>query len=179
MLNFPEASVLVERENPLTGLRISTVALGTTAPDGSGTVPVTEVELPADCAARVGPIRTETARKNKKRANTRIEVITPLLQRDQSRLKKMFRNRCFLNRRWRTDVQRGDQQKGFRRGRLAKRQSRADKDGDRVVSRPGQRGGMRHRTNRTLVIRGIRFCRVDVIGLRDSSKQNQHHTEQR
>jgi hypothetical protein len=29
---------------------MSTVALGTTAPEGSETVPVTEVELPPDCA---------------------------------------------------------------------------------------------------------------------------------
>src|SRR5579864_88027 len=46
MLNLPPLSVVVVRSRPLTGLRISTVALGTRAPVGSRTVPVTEVELP-------------------------------------------------------------------------------------------------------------------------------------
>jgi hypothetical protein len=44
--NFPAASVTAFREKPLTGLRTSTVALVTTAPDGSTTVPAIKVELP-------------------------------------------------------------------------------------------------------------------------------------
>ena len=44
--NLPPASVTTERENPLIGLRTSTVALGTTAPEESATVPVMEVEAP-------------------------------------------------------------------------------------------------------------------------------------
>jgi hypothetical protein len=48
MVNLPELSVVAVRSKPLTGLRISTVALGTTAPEGSVTVPVTDVEFPAD-----------------------------------------------------------------------------------------------------------------------------------
>jgi len=49
MANLPDASVVVVRSKALTGLRIVTVAFGTTAPDGSTTTPTTELELP-DCA---------------------------------------------------------------------------------------------------------------------------------
>ena len=49
------------RLKPLTGFWISTVALGTTAPDGSTTVPVTGAELPPDCALALPP----NARANK------------------------------------------------------------------------------------------------------------------
>jgi hypothetical protein len=49
-VNFPALSVSVERTKPLTGFRTSTVALATTAPVGSTTVPVIDVEVP-DCAA--------------------------------------------------------------------------------------------------------------------------------
>jgi len=49
------------RLKPLTGLRTSTVALATTAPVGSTTVPVTEVELPPDCALALG---SKSQRKN-------------------------------------------------------------------------------------------------------------------
>jgi hypothetical protein len=45
--------VVVVRSKALTGLCISTAALGTTAPDGSTTVPETELELPPDCAFAV------------------------------------------------------------------------------------------------------------------------------
>ena len=60
MLNFPELSVVTVRSKALTGLRISTVAFATTAPVGSTTVPVTEVELPPDCASR---LKTQDQRK--------------------------------------------------------------------------------------------------------------------
>ncbi len=60
MVNLPDLSVVAFRSNWLTGLWISTVALGTTAPDGSATVPVTEVELPPDCATAFSP----NAKKN-------------------------------------------------------------------------------------------------------------------
>jgi hypothetical protein len=43
---LPEASVDVVLEKPLTGLRASTAAFGTTAPEGSVTTPVIEPELP-------------------------------------------------------------------------------------------------------------------------------------
>jgi hypothetical protein len=46
IMNFPEVSLVVLRSNPLTGLLIVTVALGTSASVGSWTVPLTEVELP-------------------------------------------------------------------------------------------------------------------------------------
>jgi hypothetical protein len=49
MAKFPDASVVVVLSKALTGLRIVTLAFGTTAPDGSTTVPVTELDLP-DCA---------------------------------------------------------------------------------------------------------------------------------
>jgi hypothetical protein len=49
--------VVTVRSNWLTGLRISTVAFGTTAPLGSNTVPVTAVEFPADCAWTLRPIK--------------------------------------------------------------------------------------------------------------------------
>jgi len=46
MLNFPVASVTAVREKPLTGFRASTVAFGITAPEGSTTTPVIDVERP-------------------------------------------------------------------------------------------------------------------------------------
>jgi hypothetical protein len=55
MLKLPLLSVVVERLKALTGLCISTVAFGTTAPEGSKTVPVTDVEFPPDCAYAVRP----------------------------------------------------------------------------------------------------------------------------
>ena len=48
MAKFPDSSVVVVLSKALTGLRIVTLAFGTTAPDGSTTVPVTELDLP-DC----------------------------------------------------------------------------------------------------------------------------------
>jgi hypothetical protein len=48
----------MDREKPLTGFRISTVAFATTAPEGSTTVPTTDVELP------VCPCMVRQARKN-------------------------------------------------------------------------------------------------------------------
>jgi hypothetical protein len=54
-LNVPELLVLVDRTKPLTGFLISTVALGTTAPVGSTTVPLMDVELPLDCALASKP----------------------------------------------------------------------------------------------------------------------------
>src|SRR5579884_4527097 len=61
----PVELVVVVRSNWLTGLRISTVAFGTTAPDGSRTVPSTDVELPADCA---NPHTLRTERKPMRKA---------------------------------------------------------------------------------------------------------------
>src|SRR5580704_15548617 len=58
--NFPALSVVVERSRPLTGLRISTVALGTTAPVGSTTLPLIEPEFPDWAPAVV--IRIVTAK---------------------------------------------------------------------------------------------------------------------
>jgi hypothetical protein len=51
MLKLPALSVVAVRSKPLTGLRMLTVAFGTTAPDESTTVPEIEVE-PAVCAIR-------------------------------------------------------------------------------------------------------------------------------
>jgi hypothetical protein len=48
-LNFPPLSVTTEWSKPLTGLRISTVALGMTAPVESTTLPLIEPEFPTDC----------------------------------------------------------------------------------------------------------------------------------
>jgi hypothetical protein len=48
--NFPALSVVVDRSKPLTGLRISTVAFGMTAPLGSTTVPLIDPEFPTDWA---------------------------------------------------------------------------------------------------------------------------------
>ena len=55
MVNRPALSVEALRSNALTGLRIWTVAFVTTAPVGSFTVPVTDVELPPDCARAQTP----------------------------------------------------------------------------------------------------------------------------
>src|SRR4029077_16925706 len=68
MVNFPPLSVVAVRLKPLTGLRTSTVALATTAPVGSTTVPVTEVELPPDCA--LAPGSRDRERTTRKAANS-------------------------------------------------------------------------------------------------------------
>src|SRR6266404_3868255 len=68
MVNFPPLSVVAVRLKPLTGLRISTLAFGTTAPVTSTTVPVTDVELPPDCALALGSRDRE--RMNRKAANS-------------------------------------------------------------------------------------------------------------
>src|SRR6266566_150515 len=68
MLNLPPLSVVAVRLKPLIGLRNSTVALATTAPVGSVTVPVSEVELPPDCA--LAPGSRERERMNRKAANS-------------------------------------------------------------------------------------------------------------
>src|ERR1700675_2582303 len=80
MLKFPLLSVAVDRVNWLTALRISTVASGTTAPEGSSTVPVTEVELPPDCARNETPSSPINDTNTKRNASLRIDSITPLLQ---------------------------------------------------------------------------------------------------
>jgi hypothetical protein len=50
MVKYPDEFVITLRSKPLTGFRSSTDAFGTTAPVGSSTVPLTEVEFPADWA---------------------------------------------------------------------------------------------------------------------------------
>src|SRR6266481_3044133 len=94
MVKLPLLSVVVERLNWLTGLWISTVALGTTAPEGSRTVPATEVELPPDCANAGKPASTSRDTRTKKNATVRIDSITPLLQ---ERMKSQFRNTLLMN----------------------------------------------------------------------------------
>jgi hypothetical protein len=56
-------SVRALRENPLTGLLRSTVALLTTAPEGSTTVPITKVELPDWARATELKIRKNMSNK--------------------------------------------------------------------------------------------------------------------
>src|ERR1022692_2103961 len=59
-LNRTALSVVVDRSNWLTGLWISMVAPGTTAPDGSATTPLSD-EFPVVCAL---PLMTQSAKQN-------------------------------------------------------------------------------------------------------------------
>ena len=59
-LNRPALSVVVDRSNWLTGLWISMVAPGTTAPDGSATTPLSD-EFPVVCALA---LMTPSAKQN-------------------------------------------------------------------------------------------------------------------
>src|ERR1035438_8082861 len=59
-LNRPALSVVVDRSNWLTGLWISMVAPGTTAPDGSETTPLSD-EFPVVCALA---LMTQSAKQN-------------------------------------------------------------------------------------------------------------------
>jgi hypothetical protein len=74
--NFPAASVVAERSKPLTGLRISTVADGTTAPVESTTLPLMEPEFPTDWAETRADIKA-TARTATGRHLYKVDMSPP------------------------------------------------------------------------------------------------------